>query len=111
MKFTDRVTVSIALGLSCLCVVGCPGVLPDGIADATTPAPCTADADCGDAVACIFPNGTDQQGICDVDETQVSTGVPAPCNAADDCPDGIVCVFADGTDQDGFCDIDETQVE
>ncbi len=107
MKFATRATGTLALGLSLMCLLGCPFVVPGGPADLTTPAPCTVDTDCGDGIACIFPNGEDQPGICDVDETQVSTGTPAPCNGDADCPDGIACVFANGTDQDGFCDVDE----
>lgn len=76
--------------------------------DIGVPAPCSNDEDCGDGIACIFPNGEDQAGFCDVDETQVSTGTPAPCSTDEDCPEGIACVLADGTDQDGFCDIEET---
>ncbi len=109
MNFVARATATVALVLTSNCLIGRPRVLPDGMADLTTPAPCIVDSDCPDAIACVFPNGTDQEGFCDVDETKVSTGIPAPCNADEDCPDGIACVFANGMDQDGFCDIEETQ--
>lgn len=107
MKATYRSILALALALPSLFILGCPGVFSGGMTDAPTPAPCRVDTDCGDEIACIFPNGTDQPGICDVDETQVSTGTPAPCSADDECPDGIDCVFPNGTDQEGFCDIDE----
>ncbi|MCH7527616.1 MAG: hypothetical protein IID39_09275 [Planctomycetes bacterium] len=77
--------------------------------DIGTPAPCSNDADCPEGIACIFPNGMDQMGICDVDETQVSTGTPAPCDADEDCPEDIGCIFPNGTDQPGICDLEETQ--
>ena len=109
MKVATSITAMLALGLTSTCMIGCPGVLPDGMADMTTPAPCTVDSDCPDGIACVFQDGTDQDGFCDVDETQVSTGTPAPCNADEDCPEGIACVFANGIDQDGFCDVEETQ--
>ncbi len=107
MKPTYRFILTLTLALVFLCLLGCPGVFPGGMTGTTTPAPCSVDADCGDGIACIFPNGTDQPGICDVDETEVSTGTPAPCNADEDCPEGIDCIFPNGTDQEGFCDIDE----
>ena len=103
MNATYRFSPTLTLALLSLCLLGCP------MTDSATPVPCTMDTDCPDGIACVFPNGTDQPGICDVDETQVSTGTPAPCNADEDCPVGISCVFPNGTDQDGFCDIDETQ--
>ena len=109
MKFATRAAATLTLGLTCMCLLGCPGVITGGVADLTTPAQCTVDTDCPDGIACIFPNGIDQPGICDVDETQVTIGVPAPCNGDEDCPEGIACLFANGTDQDGFCDIEETQ--
>lgn len=107
MRFATRATGTLILGLSVMCLLGCPLLVPGDPTGLTTPAPCAVDTDCGGDIACIFPNGEDQPGICDVDETQVSTGTPAPCNADADCPDGIACVFANGTDQDGFCDIEE----
>ncbi len=109
MKFATRATATLTLGLACTCLLGCPGVLPGGMTDSTIPAPCTVDTGCPNSIACIFPNGTDQPGICDVDETHVSTGAPVPCSGDEDCPEGIACVFANGMDQDGFCDIEETQ--
>ncbi len=108
MKADYRFIPTLTLARASLCLLGCPAA-PDGSADITTPAPCTVETDCPDGIACVFPNGTDQPGICDVDETLVSTGTPAPCNADEDCPEGIGCVFPNGTNQDGFCDIDETQ--
>lgn len=108
MKIATRVTATLTLGLSFICLLGCPIVRPGGNTDMTTPAACTVDTDCPDGIACIFPNGEDQAGFCDVDETQVSTGTPAPCNGDADCPEGIACLFANGSDQDGFCDIQET---
>ena len=109
MKFAIRATATLIVGLSFMCLLGCPAVLPGGITALTTPLPCAVDTDCPDGIACIFPNGKDQSGISDVDETQVSTGTPAPCSSDEDCLDGIACVFANGMDQDGFCDIEETQ--
>ena len=109
MKFAARTTAILTLGLTFLCLLGCPGVMPDGMADLTTPAPCTTGADCPDGVACIFPSGMDQEGFCDVDDTQVTTGAPAPCSSNEDCPEGIACVFANGMDQGGFCDVEEMQ--
>ncbi len=109
MKLATRETAMMTLGLTCTCLLGCPVVFSGGLTGSATPAPCTADADCPDGIACLFPNGSGQPGICDVDETTVSTGVPAPCNGDGDCPEGIACVFADGVDRDGFCDVDETQ--
>ena len=108
MNFAARTTATVALVLTSICLIGCPGVLPDGMADLTTPAPCTVDSDCPDGIACVFQEGTDQDGFCDVDETQVSTGVPAMCNADEDCPEGITCVFANEADPSGFCDVEET---
>ncbi len=32
------------------------------------PAPCDTDEDCPDGITCIFSNGTDQPGFCDVEE-------------------------------------------
>ena len=109
MKSATRASATLAVGLSIMCLLGCPFLSPSGTTDMTTPAPCTVDSECGDGIACIFPNGEDQPGICDVDETQVSTGTPAPCNDDMDCPNGIACVFADESDQVGFCDIEEMQ--
>ena len=106
MKAAYRLIATLALALPFFFLLGCP-VVPDGTADTTTPAPCSVQTDCPDGIECVFPNGTDQPGFCDVDETQVSTGTPAPCNADEDCPEGIGCVFLSGTDQDGFCDVDE----
>ena len=108
MKFSTRTTATAALGLTSICLIGCPGILPNGMVDLTTPAPCTVDTDCPEGIACVFPDGTDQDGFCDVDETQVSTGVPAMCNADEDCPEGITCVFANEADPSGFCDVEET---
>ena len=107
MNFAARTTATLTIGLTSICLIGCPGVLPDGMADLTTPAPCTVDSDCPDGIACVFQEGTDQDGFCDVDETQVSTGTPAPCNTDEDCPDGIACILSSGKDQDGFCDVEE----
>lgn len=108
MKLVTRTAATVALGLTSICMIGCPGVIPDGMADLTTPAPCTVDSDCPDGIACVFPDGTDQDGFCDVDETLVSTGAPAMCNADEDCPEGIACVLANETDASGFCDVEET---
>ena len=108
MKSATRAAATLAIGLTATLLIGCPGILPDGMADLTTPAPCLMDAECPDGVTCVFPNGTDQEGFCDVDETQVSTGAPALCNADEDCPVGIACVIANGMDQNGFCDVEET---
>ena len=108
MKTVTRATATVALVLTSICLIGCPGVLPDGMADLTTPAPCTVDTDCPEGIACIFPNGEDQGGICDVDETQVTTGAPAMCSTDADCPNGIACVLANETDANGFCDVEET---
>ena len=108
MNCAARTSATVALGLTSICMIGCPVVLPDGMADLTTPAPCTVGSDCPDGIACVFQVGTDQDGFCDVDETQISTGVPAMCNADEDCPDGIACVFANETDANGFCDVEET---
>ena len=107
MKAAYRFIPTLTLGLASFLLLGCP-VVTDGTADTTTPAPCTGETDCPDGIACVFPNGTDQPGFCDVDETQISTGTPVPCSTDEDCPEGIGCVFANGTDQDGFCDVDET---
>lgn len=109
MKATQRFLVTLTLAIPSLCLLGCPGVPADGTGDSATPAPCTADTDCPDGIACVFADETDAQGFCDVDETQISTGTPAPCNADADCPEGIGCLFPNGTDQAGFCDVDETQ--
>ena len=108
MNFAARTTATVALVFTSICLIGCPGVIPDGMADLTTPAPCTVDSDCPDGIACVFPDGTDQDGFCDVDETLVSTGAPAMCNADEDCPEGIACVLANETDASGFCDVEET---
>ena len=70
MKFATRATCTLTLGLSLMHLLGCPGVLPGGMTDLTTPAPCTVDTDCPDGIACIFLNGTDQEGFCDVEEMQ-----------------------------------------
>ena len=107
MKSNYRFILALTLAVPSLFLLGCPGVYPGGTTGTTTPAPCSVDADCGDGIACIFPNGPDQPGICDVDETQVSTGTPAPCNADEDCPEGIDCVFPNGMDEGGFCDVEE----
>ncbi len=101
MKHLARLGVTLTAVAVALCCFGCPGVI-------TVPAPCASDADCPEGIACIYPNGMDETGISDEDET--STGTPAPCNADEDCPEGIACVFANGMDQDGFCDVEETQV-
>ncbi len=106
MKAVYRMIPRLTRALPSCLLLGCP-VAPDGSADMATPAPCTVQTDCPDGIACVFPNGTDQPGFCDVDETQVSTGTPAPCNADEDCPEGIGCVFPSGTDEAGFCDVDE----
>ncbi len=108
MKNLARTAATVALVFTSIYLIGCPGILPDGMADLTTPAPCTVDTDCPDGIACVFPEGADQDGFCDVDETQVSTGVPAMCDDDEDCPEGIVCVFANEADPSGFCDVEET---
>ena len=107
MNFAARTTATLVFGLSFVCLLGCPGVLPNGMADLTTPAPCTMDSDCPDGISCVFQDGTDQDGFCDVDETQVSTGAPAMCSADEDCPEGIACIFANEADPSGFCDVEE----
>jgi len=109
MKTAIRASATLAFGLGCMCMFGCPVVVPDGSTDMTTPAACTSDTDCPDGIACLFPDGEDQTGYCDVDETQVSSGMPAMCDGDGDCPDGIACVFANETDQVGFCDVADTQ--
>ena len=109
MKLATRVSTTVAVGIAFLLVPGCPGIFPGEMTDIGTPAPCSNDADCPEGIACIFPNGMDQMGICDVDETQVSTGTPAPCDADEDCPEDIGCIFPNGTDQPGICDLEETQ--
>ncbi len=106
MKDSSRVTTMMTVGFGLVFLVGCPGVMPDGSPDLTTPAPCSNDADCPEGIACVLPNGEDQGGFCDVDDTQVTTGTPAPCSSDADCPEGVACLFADGG-QDGFCDVDE----
>ncbi|MHC5109263.1 MAG: hypothetical protein ACYTHJ_05235 [Planctomycetota bacterium] len=110
IKNLIRAIAVLHVGLSFAFLVGCPGVIPDSLPDMTTPAPCSGDADCPDGIACIFPNGEDQGGICDVDETQVTTGAPAPCTSNQDCPDGVIGVLAREMDTEGFCDIEETRV-
>ena len=106
VQSVGRTLVAIAI-VACW---GCPLVpAPDGPGDAATPAPCTTNQDCPDGIACVFPNGTDPPGFCDVDETEVTTGTPAPCNTDEECPEGIGCIFPDGPDQAGFCDIEEMQ--
>ncbi len=67
MKAAYRFVPTLAVALPSLCLLGCPAA-PDGSADITTPAPCTVETDCPDGIACVFPNGTDQPGFCDVDE-------------------------------------------
>ena len=107
MKSVTRAAATLALGLTASLLIGCPGVT-DGMAELTTPAPCTLDSDCPDGIACVFPDGTDQEGFCDVDETQVSIGAPAMCGSDEDCPAGVACVFANEADASGFCDVEET---
>ena len=107
MKSVARITTTVTVVLSCTCLIGCPGVNPDGMEDLTTPAPCTMDSDCPDGIACVLEDDS-EVGFCDVDETQVSTGAPAMCNADEDCPEGITCVLANETDANGFCDVEET---
>lgn len=109
MKTTGRLVVSLVFGAAILCMYGCP-VITNGGVSATTPAPCSSDDDCPEGIACLFPSGTDQPGICDVDETQVTSGTPAPCMSDGECPDGVSCIFAGGADQPGFCDIQEQEV-
>ncbi len=108
MKIATRAAVTFSLGFSLICMLGCPIAFSGGTPNMTTPAPCTVDSDCPDGIACVFQDGTDQDGFCDVDETQVSTGAPAMCNADEDCPEGIACVFANETDASGFCNVEET---
>jgi hypothetical protein len=108
MKFGTRAAATLSLGISLICIFGCPIAFPGGTPDMTAPVPCIVDSDCPDGIACIFPDGTDNDGFCDVDETQVSTGAPAMCSIDEDCPDGIACVFANETEANGFCDVEET---
>lgn len=61
MKHTARLGVTLTAVAAVLCCAGCPEVL-------TVPAPCTSDEDCGGEITCIFPNGPEEAGICDVDE-------------------------------------------
>ena len=109
MKTTARPGISLLLGAAVLCSYGCPGILPDGSDGSATPAPCSSGDDCPEDIACIFPNGMDEPGFCDVEETQVTSGVPAPCVLDEDCPDGVSCIFPNGTDLPGICDIEELQ--
>ena len=102
MKHTARLSVTLTAVAAILCCAGCPDVL-------TVPAPCMTDEDCGGEIACIFPNGVDEPGICDVDETQVTLGTPAPCASDADCGGEIACIFPNGPEQGGICDVDEVQ--
>ena len=63
MKHIARLGVTLTVVAVALCCFGCPGVM-------TVPAPCASDADCPEGIACIFPNGMDEPGFCDVEETQ-----------------------------------------
>ena len=111
MKLASQIVARALLAVVVLVCCGCPGILPGAVEDIGTPAPCNATEDCPVGVACIFPNGMDQVGFCDMDETQVTMGTPAPCNGPEDCPEGIGCVFANEGDESGFCDVEETQVQ
>lgn len=100
MKHTARLGITLAAVAAVLCCAGCPDVL-------RVPAPCTSDEDCGGEITCRFPNGVDEPGICDVDETQVTTGTPAPCASDEDCGGEIACLFPNGPEEAGICDVDE----
>lgn len=111
MKAAAHTPVHPLFALAMLVCRGCPGTGPDGTTTLGTPAQCSAAGDCGEGIACLFPNGMDQPGVCDVEEIQVSSGTPALCNSDEDCPEGIGCIFTDGEDLIGYCDVEETQAQ
>lgn len=68
MKVLFRGATVTAIGLAVACGLGCQAVTDDGGITNAVPAPCTSDADCGDGITCLFPNGANEAGICDVTE-------------------------------------------
>ena len=69
MRFAYR-TGCLVLIPCILLVVGCPVILPGDMPSSEVPAPCNSDEDCPAGIACVLPDGEDQPGLCDVDETQ-----------------------------------------
>jgi len=53
-----------------LLVAGCPTLVPGDTPSIGTPAPCNSDEDCPDGITCVLPDGGEEPGFCDVDETQ-----------------------------------------
>jgi len=87
------------------------------------PVKCDVSADCPKGIDCVFPNGPDEPGFCDLkhmglngsdggtdaggDAAQgVHLGTPARCMTTDDCGD-LPCIVPDGGDGVGFCDVSE----
>lgn len=68
MKKLYRTAAIAAIGFTVACGFGCPSVTEDGGIDNAVPAPCSADDECPEGIACLFPNGADQSGFCDVTE-------------------------------------------
>lgn len=87
------------------------------------PVKCDVSGDCPKGIDCIFPNGPDEPGLCDVkhlglnggdagsdaggDAAQgVHLGTPARCMTTDDCG-GLPCLLPDAGDGYGVCDLSD----
>ena len=69
MRFACR--MGCLLLIPCiLLLVECPTNVASDVPSSETPAPCHSDEDCPDGIACVLPDGGEQSGSCDVDETQ-----------------------------------------
>jgi len=69
MKLTGRIGFLVLIPIILL-VAACPTVVHTDPPSIGTPSPCNSDEDCPDGVACVIPEGGEQTGFCDVDETQ-----------------------------------------